>query len=97
MFPWQCIGLRWASKIWICCWIYFQIRTMLSGDPLVLCFLVEHLMDLLIWCCSKLPHLKNPVGKYASLYMEHILGYAPVKQRKRREDEGDMLMPASMP
>jgi len=35
--------------------------------------------------------------KYASLYMEHILGYAPVKQRKRREDEGDMLMPASMP
>jgi hypothetical protein len=39
MFLWQYIGPRWASKIWICCWIYFQIRTMLSGGiPLTLPF-----------------------------------------------------------
>jgi len=55
-------------------------------------------MDLLIWCCSKLPHLKNPVGKYASLYMEHSwVRTCQAKEEKRREDEGDMLMPASMP
>lgn len=30
------IGLRQASKIWICFWIYFRIRTILSGGiPLV--------------------------------------------------------------
>lgn len=29
------IGSRRATKIWICCWIYFQIRTMLSGGILL--------------------------------------------------------------
>jgi len=36
--------------------------------------------------------------KYASLYMEHSwVRTCQAKEEKRREDEGDMLMPASMP
>nr|TKW21841.1 hypothetical protein SEVIR_4G147501v2 [Setaria viridis] len=61
--PWRARP-RWATKIWICCCCGYTSK---SGQ----CFQEVHWyyalsrnipMDLLIWCCSKLPQLKNPVG-----------------------------------